>query len=109
MDISTWKIPHQLDLADDMFHQCGSIDILIGADTFYEILLPIRKARPGNYPVLQETVLGWTISGRTPVPITSNNTPQTLLVREDTKLETNLNRFREVEAVEQSTRTTEPC
>jgi hypothetical protein len=107
MEVNTWKIPHQLNLADEMFHQCRFIDILIGADTSYEILLPNRRTRPGNYPVLQETVPGWTVSGRTPVLTVSNNTPQTLLVCENTTLETNLNRFWEVESMEQSTLTPE--
>ena len=50
----------------------------------------------------QETVLGWTISGRT--PDTNKNEPQsTYLSREDNSLKSNLNRFWEVEAVEQST------
>jgi hypothetical protein len=66
LDTSTWKIPKDIKLADEQFDQPGSIDLLIGADLFYNILRSGRLARPGNYPVLQETVLGWTLSGRTP-------------------------------------------
>jgi flagellar basal body rod protein FlgG len=50
-------------MADEYFDQPGSIDLLIGADVFYEILLSDRFTRSGNFSVLQETVLGWTISG----------------------------------------------
>ena len=54
----------------------------------------------------QETVLGWTISRRT--PDTNENEPQyTYLSREDNSLKSNLKRFCEVEAVEQSTMTAE--
>jgi hypothetical protein len=65
-----------------MFHQCGSIDMLIGADTFYEILLPNRRTRPGNYPVLQQTELGWTVSGKTPVLATSSDIQSSTLARQ---------------------------
>jgi hypothetical protein len=53
-------------LADEQFDQPGHIDLLLGADFFYEILRSGRRTRSGNFPVLQETELGWTISGRTP-------------------------------------------
>ena len=61
-------------MEDEQFDQPGSIDLLIGADLFYEIIQSGRRTRPGNFPVLQETVLGWTISGRT--PDTNQNEPQ---------------------------------
>jgi len=32
VDISTWKIPKKIKLADEKFDQPGHIDILIGAD-----------------------------------------------------------------------------
>jgi hypothetical protein len=66
LDISNWKIPKNIKLADEQFNQPGSIDLLIGADLFYEMFQPGRRTCPGNYPVQQETVLGWTIAGRTP-------------------------------------------
>ena len=71
------------------------------------MLLPGRRTHPGNYPVLQETVLGWTLSGQTPTPSTQKEPQHTFLLREDNSLEHNLNRFWEVEPVEQSTMTTE--
>ena len=76
VDTSSWKIPKDIKLADEMFDQPGNIDLLIGVDLFYEMLLKGRRTRPGNYPVLQETVLGWTLSGRTPASTTTQNDPQ---------------------------------
>jgi len=70
-----------------------------------EILRSGRRTRPGNYPVLQETVLGWTLSGRTPT-VTQNEPQRTFLLRDD-NLGHNLNCFWEVEAVEQSSMTAE--
>jgi hypothetical protein len=93
-------------LADEYFDQPGSIDLLIGADVFYEILRSDRFTRSGNFPVLQKTVLGWTISGRTPV-VAQSEPQHTFLLREDNSLERKLNRFWEVEPVEQSTMTAE--
>jgi hypothetical protein len=93
-------------LADEQFDQPGSIDLLIGADIFYEILRSGRRTHSSNLPVLQETALGWTISGRTPIP-TQNGTQRTFLLREDSRLEHNLNRFWEVEPMELSTMTAE--
>jgi hypothetical protein len=83
LDIRNWKIPRDIKLADEHFDQPGAIDLLIGADMFYEILRPGRRTRRGNYPVLQGTVLGWTLSGRTPAVTTTSATQRTFLVRED--------------------------
>jgi hypothetical protein len=64
------------------------------------MLLPDRRTIPG-YPVLQVTILGWTLCGRTPTFTISNNKPHTFLIRE-INLDTNLTRFWEVEAKELS-------
>jgi len=94
-------------LADEQFDQPGDIDLLIGADLFFEMLQPGRRTRPGNYPVLQETVLGWTLSGRTQANTTRHDPQPTFMVREDNSLEHNLINSREVEPVEPTTMTTE--
>jgi hypothetical protein len=39
---------------------------LLGADVFFEVLRHDKKTRTGNYPVLQDTELGWIISGKIP-------------------------------------------
>jgi hypothetical protein len=57
--------------------------------------------------VLQETVLGWTLAGKTPIITNKNNAKQTFILRDDDDLGKNLNRFWEVEPVDQSTMTTE--
>jgi len=107
LDTSTWKIPKDIKLADEQFDQPGGIDLLIGADLFYEMLRSDRRTRAGNYPVLQETVLGWTLSGRTPATTTQHDPQPKFLLREDNSLEHNLNRSWEVEPVKPSTMTTE--
>ena len=97
LDTSSWKISKDIKLADEPFDEPGNIDLLIEADLFYEMLRSGGRKRHGNYPVLQETVLGWTLSGRTPAATIQNDTQHTLLLQQDNSLEHNLNRFREVE------------
>jgi hypothetical protein len=70
------------------------------------MMLPNRRTKTG-YPVLQETVLGWIISGRTPAVNNSGAKQHTFLLRENGRLEDHLNRFWEVEPTEQSTLTPE--
>ena len=38
LDTSSWKIPKDIKLADEQFDQPESIDLLLGADLFYEML-----------------------------------------------------------------------
>ena len=107
LDISTWKIPKDIKMADEQLHQPASIDLLIGADLFHEMLRSGRRTRPDNYPVIQEKVLGWTLSGRTPGTTTQHEPEPTFLLREDNSLEHHLSSSREVEPVETSTMATE--
>jgi len=51
-------------LADENFNRPNSIDILLGADVFFEVLCHDKKTRPGNCPVLQDTELGRIVSGK---------------------------------------------
>jgi hypothetical protein len=70
------------------------------------MLLPNKRTKTG-YPVLQETVLGWIISGRTPAVNKSGAKQYRFLLRENGRIEDNPNRFWEVEPMEQSTLTPE--
>jgi hypothetical protein len=101
LNITTWNIPKDIKLADPYFNQPAAIDMLIGADLFYELFLPNRKTKPGH-PVLQDTVLRWIVSGRTPAVSNSDAKQHTFLLHENDRLEHSLNRFWEVESVEPS-------
>jgi hypothetical protein len=101
---SSWKIPTALNLADKYFSQPGGIDLLIEADLFYEMLQPGRQTRPRLYPVLQETVLGWTVAGRTPANTTLKDVKRAFLL-ETSKLDHFINQCWEAELVELSTKT----
>jgi hypothetical protein len=103
LDTSGCKIPTDIKLAD---YTPGKIDILLGAETFYQVLRSGQLTKQGNFPVLQETALGWIISGKTPLP-THSGPQQALFVQTVMDLETNLNRFWEVDSMESSTMTAE--
>jgi len=80
-------------MSDEEFDQPGSIDLLIGADLFYEMLRSDRRTRPVNYVVLQEPDLGWASSGRTPATTTRHESQPTFLLRKDNGPEHSLKRF----------------
>lgn len=56
-------IPEGLRLADPNFNVPANIDILVGAEVFWEVLRPNFINLGRNKPNLHETKLGWLISG----------------------------------------------
>lgn len=67
VDISSLAIPKNISLADPEFNKDGEIDILIGADTFWQLTC-VGQIRLGSHlPILQKTNLGWIISGELPL------------------------------------------
>lgn len=78
IDISSWNIPNKQlkHLADPKFYIPADIDILIGAQVFYSLLLSGRISLGNKHPQLIESVLGWIISGPLVVNIPSANNMQ---------------------------------
>ncbi|XP_060873872.1 uncharacterized protein LOC132947601 [Metopolophium dirhodum] len=59
------SIPNNIKLVDPYFYKRGKIDILIGADTYWEIMCNnIFKISPAGV-YLQKTKLGWIVAGGT--------------------------------------------
>ena len=54
LDVSEWRLPSDVQLADESFLEPGNIDLLLGADIFYDIQRPGRRTRSSNYSVLQD-------------------------------------------------------
>lgn len=77
INISNLAIPSNLRLADPYFHTPAAIDIIIGADLFWDLLGSQRIKLGNGMPVLCETMLGWLVSG----PIHYNNTDKRQLSR----------------------------
>lgn len=57
------KIPQGVKFADPTFNQPAPIDVLIGADIFWDILGDEQHSLGVNNPKLRNSLLGWLISG----------------------------------------------
>ncbi|XP_018575579.1 uncharacterized protein LOC108914291 [Anoplophora glabripennis] len=71
-DKNDLPIPPNLFLADPNFNIAGKIDMLIGADTFWDLLCAGQIKLGRNAPILQKNSLGWVVSG----PISLENIPK---------------------------------
>ncbi|XP_051864115.1 uncharacterized protein LOC127566213 [Drosophila albomicans] len=64
VNVSGWKIPDNIQLADPYFFKPQKIDLLIGAETFFDLLSVGQIKQGPECPILQKTNLGWIVSGR---------------------------------------------
>jgi hypothetical protein len=97
IDISSWKFPQTIALADPQFGTTQQIDVLIGAESFYELFTNNQLKINNKLPPLQEAVFGWVISGKVASPNTQTPTFCGLIVPTDTDLQNQLNRFWEID------------
>jgi len=90
-------------LADPQYYLTGKIDILLGAELFYEILKPGQIALGDGSPILQNTSFGWIIGGSIPQTITSMSIIRNSLsvfkcsINQNKSLNDNLTKFWELE------------
>lgn len=63
LNFSHLNIPRHLKLADPNFGVPGPIDLLIGVDTFYQLLCDGQINLGENQPTVQKTHLGWILAG----------------------------------------------
>jgi hypothetical protein len=94
-------IPKNLQLADPTFNEPSDIDMILGAEVFWELLNGERTRLPSG-PFLQSSKLGWLISG----PLSfgrSCNADQVQCYLTQT-LENQLKKFWELEEVSNTTR-----
>lgn len=56
-------IPSNIVLADPEFHKQGSIDMLIGAKLFFDLLESGKIELGDNLPIIQNTKFGWIVAG----------------------------------------------
>ncbi|XP_046985874.1 uncharacterized protein LOC124555853 [Schistocerca americana] len=103
IDTRSWSVPCNLPLADPEFNKPATVDLILGAEVFFDIVCKERLVKPGH-PSLVETKFGWILSGR--MPSASCNMPRSTVtscfVRGD-NLDAKLQRFWELE--ELSTKT----
>lgn len=70
-DISKWNLPAGVKFADPRFNVPGRIDLLIGAEIFFELINDGQIRMSNDLPLLQETKLGWIVSGPVATPSVS--------------------------------------
>ncbi|XP_058816985.1 uncharacterized protein LOC131680282 [Topomyia yanbarensis] len=101
VDISNWPIPSSIHLADPQFHRPGKISMLLGNKLFFNLLEPgtIKLCLENRLPVLQNTKLGWVVSGGYEYPKQSaeSSLPLCLLASTDDLLSKQLKQFWELE------------
>ena len=64
INTNKWPIPANVELADPYFNKPQKIDLLLGAEVFFELLEVGQLTLGENNPILQKTVFGWVVSGR---------------------------------------------
>nr|XP_029722497.1 uncharacterized protein LOC115263335 [Aedes albopictus] len=77
IDTSYWDMPPGIKLADPTFDTTTPVDVVIGAEVFFEIFrVPGRIPLGNNLPELVNSVLGWVVCGKSNVerstPIVAN-------------------------------------
>lgn len=93
-----WNLPTDIVYADNSFEHSKSIDLLLGAGVFFDILLPgQRKGFSKDLPVLQDTELGWIVAGK--IPSDNYTSPQCNLVQIPFNLPNEIKTFWEIEEV----------
>lgn len=72
VNLTNINIPKDICLADPHFHTPAAIDIILGADVFWDILGSQKILLRKGGPTLFETRLGWLVSGPTELKNSSN-------------------------------------
>ncbi|XP_055527349.1 uncharacterized protein LOC129719969 [Wyeomyia smithii] len=67
-----WNLHEGVVLADPGFNTPQKVDLLIGAELFFDILKPSQLSLDDNLPQLRDTHLGWIVSGVIVEPQMSN-------------------------------------
>lgn len=63
IDVKNLNIPSDICLADPQFYSPSAVDLIIGADVFWDILGSQNIKLGDGKPILYETRLGWIVSG----------------------------------------------
>ncbi|XP_050315300.1 uncharacterized protein LOC126749647 [Anthonomus grandis grandis] len=101
LDVSHIKIPPNLILADPSYNVPGSIDILIGADYFWDLLMLGQIKLGKHMPTLQKTQFGWIVSGMSLPPYVDNESNSVMCNLSTLQhLENQVSRFWEIEEVQ---------
>lgn len=87
------SIPHNITLADPTFNLSSSIDLLIGAELYLDLLVVGQIKSNNNFPILQKSKLGWLISGPMQLPFSRHNNSLVSSLSINNSLENQLEKF----------------
>ncbi|XP_011694052.1 PREDICTED: uncharacterized protein LOC105453628 [Wasmannia auropunctata] len=99
MDKGTFKVPQNLPLADPEFYRPTDIDILLGAEMFWNTLCIGQIKESSEHPLLQKTLFGWIIGGKYSSNSALQGTVQCNLSVNRINLEQAIERFWQTEQV----------
>lgn len=68
LDKYSLGIPRNITLADPQFHMPLEIDLLLGAEKFWEMICVGQIKLGKGKPILQKTLLGWIVAGKLDFP-----------------------------------------
>ncbi|XP_062537704.1 uncharacterized protein LOC134206037 [Armigeres subalbatus] len=64
INTSGWTLPKGIELADPSFGVSGSVDLVLGVESFFDFFDSGKKISLGErLPALQDSVFGWVVSG----------------------------------------------
>lgn len=63
LDKKSFMIPHNIRLADPTFHESTDIELLLGAEVFWNVLCIGQTKKSSDHPLLQKTLFGWILGG----------------------------------------------
>lgn len=97
VDVSKLNVPDHINLADPTFFKSSKVEILIGADIFWEVIRTGQIPLGRNNPILQKTQFGWIVSG--PISIESSSVVCNFIQNDnvDADIQKCLSKFWEVE------------
>jgi Pao retrotransposon peptidase/Family of unknown function (DUF5641)/Protein of unknown function (DUF1759)/Putative peptidase (DUF1758)/Integrase zinc binding domain/Integrase core domain len=98
LQIPDLKIPPKILLADPQFGTPQPVDLLIGAEWFYEIHLKNQLKLHERLPPFQETVFGWVVGGLMASKEPRTTTFCALSLPTNSDLQNELKRFWEIES-----------
>lgn len=93
INIKNLHIPSHIELADPSFNISSKIDMLIGADLFWDLICNGHISLGNKLPILHSSRLGWIVSGA----ISSTNMKSTICKVSINNLKEQLSRFWELE------------
>ncbi|XP_055632723.1 uncharacterized protein LOC129773174 [Toxorhynchites rutilus septentrionalis] len=99
-DPTEWNIPDASLLTDPWFNRPATIDLIIGAEYYFDLLTEGQSQATCKGPTLQNTVLGWIVSGRVPNNPVDNPTMNLCVT---TTIQDQLTKFWELETCRTNT------